>query len=104
MKSKVNVIICPHCGREYLPAEIYMPHSFLGKPKTIVRTETGKIDSFLGSSMDLHETYECDKCGTLFNVKATISFESQPEKEYDFNQEYSSPLRKSSLFLTEIDD
>lgn len=30
--KKLELIICPKCGREYLPAEIYYPNEFLGKP------------------------------------------------------------------------
>ena len=33
--NKSNIIICPNCGAEYLPAEIFLPDSFLGKHKTI---------------------------------------------------------------------
>ena len=34
-RKKDIVITCPHCGREYLPAEIYVPDAFFGKPSDI---------------------------------------------------------------------
>ena len=30
--KKIELIICPHCGTEYLPAEIYYPKHFFGNP------------------------------------------------------------------------
>jgi uncharacterized OB-fold protein len=32
MNEKFEKIVCPKCGREYLPVEIYYPNSFFGKP------------------------------------------------------------------------
>ena len=40
-----KVIKCPHCGREYLPVEIFYPASFFGKPTTVYRDEQGKIEN-----------------------------------------------------------
>ena len=42
-KKNWNVIKCPHCGYEMIPAEIFYPDSLLGTPKTIVRDALGKI-------------------------------------------------------------
>ena len=56
--QKEKVIKCPNCGYEYLPAEIYMPNYFLGKPKDINKEHmTGKVLDYMGSSMNLSETY-----------------------------------------------
>ena len=46
--KKVEYIVCPKCGREYLPAEIYLPNSFLGRPHDIYRLTNGKVESFEG--------------------------------------------------------
>ena len=40
---KKNVIKCPHCGCEYLPAEVFYPKYLLGKPFNIIRDEEGTI-------------------------------------------------------------
>ena len=48
MKQKPIIITCPNCGAEYLPAEVYIPDSFLGKPKTVDKDSSGKIIYFSG--------------------------------------------------------
>ena len=59
MKPKqLRVIKCPTCGYEYLPAEIYMPNDFLGKPNNLMRDEHGKIIGFNGIKMNDTETYK----------------------------------------------
>lgn len=95
MKKKQNrleVIVCPYCGREYLPSEIYIPSSFVGNAKSIIRTNAGKIDTFFGNSMDLREEYTCDKCNGKFNINAKVSFFTK--KKEAFNEEFSSKLNK----------
>lgn len=76
--SKKSSIKCPCCGREYLPAEILYPKSFIGCPRDIIRDDKGGILGFNGEDMNLCETYTCDGCGKLFAVEATISFRSFP--------------------------
>lgn len=71
-----NYVVCPYCGREYLPAEIFMPDSFLGEPKNIIKDENGKILSFSNSSMNLKEEYTCDECGNTFQVEAAVKFKT----------------------------
>ena len=78
---KFETISCPHCNYEYLPSELYIPKSFFGKPYMIERDENGKIISYEGSSIDLFETYTCDKCNTTFNVDCGIFFKTEPVKE-----------------------
>ena len=72
-KEKLDVIVCPTCGCEYLPAEIYLPNSFFGKPTNIEKTREGKVETFEGMTMNPNESYICDHCGTHFNVKANIT-------------------------------
>ena len=79
MKPKLlRVIKCPTCGYEYLPAEIYYPDDFLGKPTNIVKDTNGKIIGFNGIKMNDTETYKCDNCLTLFEVVSTTNFVSKP--------------------------
>ena len=68
-----TTIKCPKCGKEYLPCEIYLPDSFLGKARNIER-ENKNIVNFMGKSMDLKETYICDDCGANFDITAKVSF------------------------------
>lgn len=92
-KQKLEIIICPYCGREYLPSEIFLPKSFLGDARSIVRTTAGKIDTFFGKSMDLKEEYECDKCQGKFSVGARVSFYTK-KIDTSFSEEYRSKINK----------
>lgn len=95
-----NVIKCPHCGAEYLPAEIFLPDSFLGKPNTIQRDSENHIESFFGNDMDLKEEYRCDYCNKKFTVTANVKFNTASESKY-IEEEYKTKLSKASLFLDE---
>ena len=76
MNTKRNeLIICPKCHREYLPAEIFIPKAFFGNPNDIIRDVYGEILEFSGTGMDLNESYTCDTCNTTFNVTAKINFQ-----------------------------
>ena len=90
MTKKFDTIDCPYCGAEYLPAEIYVPSAFFGKPTNIIKTDAGKIADFLGSSADKKETYRCDFCNNVFNVEARVSFSATKD---DFDEEYSTKLK-----------
>ena len=98
-KERCQFIVCPHCGREYLPAEIYIPEVFIGQPTDIER-EGGKIDMFDGTDMNTTETYQCDGCGKSFNIEAEVKFKTTPVKDTKFEEVYSAPLniKKISLF------
>lgn len=99
MKRKFEVIKCPHCQAEYLPAEIYLPNSFLGRPYDIDKEGvSGEIRDYFGTTMDLQESYICDKCNQPFRVFATVQFNT---KGIDFNKDYKTKIRKESLFLEE---
>lgn len=99
MKTKrEKVIKCPHCGCEYLPAEIYLPNELLGRPKNIDKEHmTGRIMEYMGSSMNLKETYMCDRCDTLFKVTANINFNTQKIED----AKYKTSFKKEKLFLRE---
>ena len=99
MKRRFDVIKCPHCDAEYLPAEIYLPNSLLGKPYDIEKEGmSGKIKDFFGNTMDLEESFICDRCNQPFRVNARIQFYTEG---IDFRKEYVTKLQKQSLFLDE---
>ena len=79
MKPKqLRIIKCPTCGYEYLPAEIFLPDEFLGKPKNIVKDVYGKILGYEGIKMNDTEIFKCDSCNTTFEVVSTTNFVSRP--------------------------
>lgn len=92
MNRKLTVITCPDCGKEYLPAEIFIPKSFFGCPELIRRDTEGKIKDFLGSDMDLNESYCCDNCGKTFSVTATVLFETKLDTKMDFSSDYITKI------------
>lgn len=98
---KFETIECPNCKYEYLPAEIYIPKNFFGKPFMIERDNSGKIINYEGSSVDLFETYTCDKCNHTFRVVAKMCFTTEEDKLENFEEEYVSSISKNNLFLEE---
>ena len=80
MNRKLNVVSCPKCGREYLPAEIFIPKHFFGNPDIIQRNLNGSIENFSGTSLDTDERYVCDNCNTTFNVHCELCFTSCVEE------------------------
>lgn len=99
--NKELFITCPHCGRQYLPAEIYYPNEFFGKPYDIDRLNNIKIESFGGTSMNLVEEYECDNCYSKFKVSAKVQFKSEPLKKYDMSKAYVTKLFDDKITLSE---
>ncbi len=100
MKPKqLRVIKCPTCGYEYLPAEIYMPNEFLGKPKNIMKDSSGKIMGFDGIKMNDTESYKCDNCDTMFEVVSTTYFVSKPIGKS--SEDYVTKLSTEKLVLQE---
>lgn len=86
-------IVCPNCGREYTASEIFLPNSFLGKTKTVIRDEDNKIiTGVVGEEMDLHEEYVCDACGKAFEVDAAVEFKTELKNKEDFEEVYVSSL------------
>lgn len=99
MKSQ-ELIYCPYCGYEYVPAEIFIPNEVFGHPTFIRRTDKGHIETIAGKKMDLEETYKCDNCDTTFKVKMNINFTSQIDTVNDFKHNYTTKL-KSNISLKE---
>lgn len=94
---KFEVIECPKCGAQYLPAEIFYPNSFFGKPYAIMRSSDGSLIDYEGTSMDISESFECEKCGRKFKISAKVHFVVEEIEEEVFDEEYTSTI-KSSLF------
>ena len=94
--KKLRTITCPNCGREYLPAEIFVPNAFFGNPKIIMRDDLGKIEHFINSSLDDSESYICDSCNKKFNVTAKISFST--ELAENFEEESNTTISHALLF------
>ena len=92
MKRQLTVITCPSCGKEYLPAEIFIPKAFFGVPDIIRRDSEGKIIDFLGSDMDLSETYYCESCDKPFRVTASVEFQTKVEDKLDFSTPYTTKI------------
>ena len=93
---KTPVIKCPHCQAQYLPAEIYMPNAFLGRPEDLVKDSLGKIiyeDYREGQEPEMIEHFICDYCDKPFVVEATVTYKSMTEEpEKDFSTQYVSLL------------
>lgn len=85
MEKLQNTIIlkCPHCGREYLPGEIFCPGELIGKSKSIIRDALGKKIIYLEYEKDeepcFTEKFVCEECGKEFIVEATLSFKTKEQ-------------------------
>lgn len=84
-------IKCPHCGYEYVPAEIFMPGELIGKTKNVIRDPLGKIlyvDYQEDEEPCLTASYTCDGCGRDFLIDAKLLVESrEEEEELDFGNQ-----------------
>lgn len=96
-------ITCPHCGRQYLPAEIFYPNEFFGKPRDIERKDNLQIDSYFGKPMQLDEDYECDNCFKKFRVTAKLQFKVEELAKYDMSRAYITNLFDDKITLSESD-
>lgn len=90
----MKYVVCPYCGYEYHPSEIFFPQSVLGRYSAIERNADGTIENIIGDSTDLKETYECDNCNKFFDVTMKMEFECTKKDDIDFDSEYSVPLTK----------
>ena len=96
--SKI-VVVCPHCGSEYLPSEILMEDGLLGDVSNIVKTSQGKIVGYSGTSLNIKDEYVCDYCNKPFEVRGKLHLESFPKEEFD--EESTTPLFKDRIDLPE---
>jgi hypothetical protein len=93
-----KLIICPYCGAEYLPAEIFYPDEFFGNPKNIEKDAVGKIQFYSGQNVKLTESYTCDYCKRKMYVNAEVDFTAQVQP---FSNGYTTKFKKTSLFMDE---
>lgn len=100
---KFEIIECPKCGYQYLPAEIFIPKYYFGIPEDIQRDENGKIISYEGSSVDLFEKYKCDKCNTEFRVVSKLQLTTELSFPGSFNEEYITRI-DTGLFKSDDTD
>ena len=96
---KFEIIECPKCKYEYLPAEIFVPKYYFGIPENIQRDANGKLLSYDGTSVDLFEKYKCDNCDTEFRVVSKLQLTTELTFPGSFNSEYVTTFDKS-LFET----
>ena len=98
MCLKKQVIVCPVCGREYLPEEVFMGEDFISKDiRAIVKDEDGKILNFEGTSISSPATvYQCDGCGNTFRITAKVDYKMDIVQD-DFSEEYTSKYYRVSL-------
>ena len=90
------VIRCPHCGYEYVPAEIFMPGELVGNPETVIRDALGKViyQEYDDEEMPAQiEHYVWDNCGKPFIVEPVITYKVRKEDEaLDFSEQSVSLL------------
>ena len=89
---KFELIECPKCGYEYLPAEIFVPKYYFGHPEEITRDENGKIVSYEGTSVDLFEKFICDNCDTEFRIVSKLQLTTELTFPGSFNDEYVTKI------------
>lgn len=89
---KFEIIECPKCGYEYLPAEIFVPKYYFGKPENIQRDENGRLLSYEGTSVDLFEKYKCDCCNSEFRIVSKLQLTTELAFPGSFSEEYVSKI------------
>ena len=86
-------IVCPTCGAEYFPQEIFVLSEF--NNFNIVKDENGKILDNL--NIDTNESYICDYCNEPFHATMDISLSVSKHA----TSQHVTKLKKTSLFLDE---
>lgn len=100
MLDKVTTIKCPHCGAEYLPAEIFIGQALIGHPTNIIRDENNQLIHWDGKDMDCYEVYNCDYCFKDFSVTAALRFYTSTTKT-NVKEAYKTVIERNNLFLDE---
>lgn len=93
MNKELPVLQCPICGRQYMPAEIFMPDEFFGHQKEVIRKPSGEIDFYIGTDPELQERYICDGCGTELMISAQLSYDVVPTNEL-FEEEFVAKVQR----------
>lgn len=104
MKDLIT-IQCPVCGTHYLPSEIYIPDSFFGKQKEVIRNPDGTINFYIGEDADYTEKFVCETCGAKLNIEAIPTFNvTVDNREEDYDSDYESVIDKpKKIKLNEVD-
>lgn len=89
-------IVCPVCGQEYMPSEIFTAKYFLGHESHIEKLSSGKIDFTFGQISNTVETYICDNCDTKFEVELEGYWKVTEIKEKEI-KEYKTQLQPKTL-------
>ena len=83
-----KIIKCPHCGTEYLAAELFLKTDLIGNPRDIERDVEGKIIFVDGDEECFETKYTCDGCGKVFKVNASVEYVAEPVvREYKTQKE-----------------
>lgn len=91
--KNIKIIKCPHCGAEYLPEEIFYPDSVFNKKLNIIKDEEGKIVDYDAiNSFNLVEEFECEYCGSTFEVEGKVTFSTKLMNKIDFEEETTISL------------
>ena len=77
-----HIIKCPYCSREYFPSEIFIPKHFVGTAFHVTE------DLYLGSDMELTESYTCDRCNSSFRIVAEVKFTCEKTVFGNFNEDF----------------
>lgn len=74
IETSTQKIVCPHCGYEYLPVEVFIPKTVFDIPYIIYRDDNGSITNAVCEDKVQTETYQCDKCNNFFKTKISIEY------------------------------
>jgi len=94
-QKKWPTIRCPHCGHEFVPADIFYPGELIGRPDQVVRDALGKViyqDYGEDEEPCQIERYVCDECGKPFVVEPVIMYKVRKEDEAKDFSDLSSSL------------
>lgn len=88
MKNRKNVIVCPYCGAEYLPQEIFTLDTSITNLGQLVKNDKGQIE-WVEKDLedDLQEEYVCDYCNKPFKVEANLTYTTIKEIPDDLDEE-----------------
>ena len=93
---KHTIIKCPNCGREYAAGEVFIPKYLTGVPTKIIR-DGDTILTIEGLEPDFNETFYCDKCNTLFEIQAKLSYNVKAKEANKFDTDYIHEYNKKYI-------
>ena len=99
MNGDLSIVVCPHCGAEYLPCELLVEDGLLGDAHGIVKDSSGHIIRYSGNATSIHDSYICDFCNKPFSIDGELSLSTS--KEDDVEEECVVPLYGERVALSE---